>query len=168
MGLFKQLALKKDVVFDKWFARVIDTYPAETARFLRNQKNTFSNPVGQATVTGLKKAIDLLDDEWDTSAAGKAIDPIVRIRAVQNFTPSQAIRFVFDLKSLIRAVAPADRHASREMVIIEGRIDELALLAFDLYMSCREKIYDLTANETKKRTYSAFARAGLIKESGDD
>jgi len=168
MGLFKQLALKKDAVFDKWFARVIDTYPDETARFLRSQKDAFSNPVGQATVTGLKKLIDLLDGEPDTNAAKKAIDPIVRIRAVQNFTPSQAIRFVFDLKSLIRAMAPADRQASREMVVIDNRIDELALLAFDLYMSCREKIYDLTANETKKRTYSAFARAGLIKESGDE
>jgi hypothetical protein len=55
MGLFKQLALKKNAVFDKWFARVIDTYPAETARFLRSQKDAFSNPVGQATVTGPEK-----------------------------------------------------------------------------------------------------------------
>jgi hypothetical protein len=94
MGLFEQLALKKDAVFDRWFARVIDTYPAETARFLRSQKETFSNPVGQATVTGLKKLIDLLDEQPDTNAAKKAIDPIVRIRAVQNFTPSQAIGFV--------------------------------------------------------------------------
>jgi hypothetical protein len=73
-----------------------------------------------------------------------------------------------DLKGLIRAMAPADRQASKEMVVIERRIDELALLAFDLYMSCREKIFDLTANETKKRTFSAFARAGLIKEPGDE
>jgi hypothetical protein len=74
----------------------------------------------------------------------------VRIRAVQNFTPSQAIGFVFDLKGLIRAMAPADRQASKEMVVIESRIDALALLAFDLYMSCREKIYESDRQRNEK------------------
>jgi hypothetical protein len=40
----------------------------------------------------------------------------------------------------------------------------LGLLAFDIYMQCREKIYELKANEMKERTFKAFARAGLVKE----
>jgi hypothetical protein len=31
-------------------------------------------------------------------------------------------------------------------------------------MKCREKIYQIKANEEKNRTFSAFERAGLIKE----
>jgi hypothetical protein len=31
-------------------------------------------------------------------------------------------------------------------------------------MACREKIYELKANETRNRTFKAFERAGLIKK----
>jgi len=39
------------------------------------------------------------------------------------------------------------------------------LLAFDIYMECREKVYEIKANESKDRTLRAFARAGLISET---
>jgi hypothetical protein len=51
---------------------------------------------------------------------------------------------------------------------IDACIDEMALAAFDVYMQCREKIYEMKANEMKSRTYKALVRAGLIKESDDD
>jgi hypothetical protein len=31
-------------------------------------------------------------------------------------------------------------------------------------MECREKVYQIKANETKNRTLRAFARAGLVTE----
>jgi hypothetical protein len=38
------------------------------------------------------------------------------------------------------------------------------MMAFDLYMQCREKIYQLSANEMKNRTLRAFERAGLVSK----
>jgi len=32
---------------------VVDTYPADTSRFLKSQKDPFANPVGGATIQGL-------------------------------------------------------------------------------------------------------------------
>ncbi len=164
MGLTEQLAKEKDAIVKRWFERVVDTYPAETSRFLRSQKDPFANPVGQTTFQGLATLVDLLSGPMDPEKARNALDPIIRIRAIQDFTASRAVRFVFELKAIVRATAGQ----GQDLTELEARIDELALVAFDLYMACREKIYDLKANEMKSRTYKAFAKAGLIKELDDE
>ena len=51
-----------------------------------------------------------------------------------------------------------------ELLNLESAIDDLALLAFDIYVECREKIYELKANQEKASTFAAFKRAGLICE----
>jgi len=168
MELIAQLEKQKDAVAQSWFERVINTYPPETARFLAKQKDPFANPVGQTTYRSLTTLVDLLCKGLDREAARDALDPIIRVRAIQSFTASQATSFVFDLKQVIRkkcAVKPAD---ADQMAHIDHLIDQLVLIAFDLFMQCREKIYDLKANETKQRTFKAFAKAGLIKEPEDD
>jgi hypothetical protein len=86
--------------------------------------------------------------------AAPALDQIIRIRAIQNFSPSQAVAFVFFLKTVIREALEEDIKQSgikEELLVIETRIDQLALLAFDQYMVCREKLYDLKANEPTGR-----------------
>ncbi len=171
MSLLKQLAQKKSAIIKRWFDKVMDTYPAETAKFFKGQNDPFANPVGQTTMQSLGSIFDLILSNSIDQTAQPLIDPIIRIRAIQNFTPSSATRFIFDLKSVIRDMLPIDDNSKiffNEMGIVENRIDELGLMAFDVYMQCREKIYDLKANEMKARTYSAFARAGLVKESDED
>jgi hypothetical protein len=172
MSFYKQLAKKKTTLINKWFEAVIATYPRETEKFLRSQKDPFNNPVGQATLQGLHALFDLVcEKNPDMAKAEDAIDPIVRIRAIQDFTPSRATGFVFDLKGIIRDVIPTadtDHRTRVDLDVLDRRIDQLGLLAFDIYMKCREKIYELKANEMKNRTYKAFARAGLVKEPLDD
>jgi hypothetical protein len=95
------------------------------------------------------------------------LDPIIRIRAVQNFTPSQATSFILSLKKVLRenfAKELRDSQLAREFLEFESNIDQLCLVAFDIYMQCREKIYQIGANETRNRTFKAFQRAGLISE----
>ncbi len=171
MSLQKHLAQKKAAIIKRWFKRVMDSYPADTARFLGNESDPFANPVGQTTQRNLAALFDLLGRTPDPSAAQAVLDPIIRIRAIQDFSPAQAIRFVFDLKDVIRDVLPGDaldRQTMEALTALDGRIDELGLMAFDIYMQCREKIYELKANEVKDRTFKAFARAGLIAEPADN
>ena len=113
----------------------------------------------------------LLFDRLNRDQARQALDPIIRIRAIQDFTPTQATRFVFDLKGVIRNILGARRSSNRkdrlnpdDIAELERRIDELGLLSFDIYMQCREKLFEIKANEMKDRTFKAFARAGLVKE----
>jgi hypothetical protein len=107
----------------------------------------------------------------DHAAITSYLDPIIRIRAVQNFSPSQAIGFIFLLKNTIRENLNTEitvAHLVDELLALETRIDKLSLIAFDIYMQCREKISDLKANEMKARTLKAFERAGLVNESPED
>ena len=167
MDLIKQLAQKKSAMVKTWFEKVVHTYPPDTAQFLKNQSDPFANPVGQNSLQSLGAMFDMVLDGFDPKDAQPLVDPIIRIRAIQDFTPSQAVRFIYDLKLIIRnfqAVDEKDAQHRKALQILDNRVDELGLLAFDIFMRCREKIYDLKANEMRARTYSAFSRAGLIKE----
>jgi hypothetical protein len=165
MELVKQLAQKKSAIIKVWFEKVVNTYPIDTAQFLKNQKDPFANPVGQNSLQSLQDIFDLVLGGFEPETARPLIDPIVRIRAIQDFKPSEAVGFMFDLKSIIREAVPMDAKGRQDLEALDKRIDRLGLLAFDIYMQCREKILDLKANETRARTYAAFSRAGLIKES---
>ncbi len=170
MDLVNQLAQKKNAIIKVWFEKVAKTYPIDTAQFIKNQSDPFANPVGQNSLQSLKDIFDLALGGFERKTAQPLIDPIIRIRAIQDFTPTQAVRFMFDLKGIIRDMAAIDENdgpSQKALHILDKRIDELGLLAFDIYMQCREKIYDLKANEMRARTYAAFSRAGLIKESDD-
>jgi hypothetical protein len=40
----------------------------------------------------------------------------------------------------------------------DSRVDALALKTFDLYMNCREKVYELKTNELKRNTSRLMQR----------
>jgi hypothetical protein len=110
---------------------------------------------------------DELLKEMDPKIIQSFLDPIIRIRAVQSFSPSQATRFIFFLKDAVRTNLQKEDPEAKffsGLPLFESKIDELCLIAFDVYMNCREKIYELKANEMKNRTYKAFKRAGLVRE----
>ena len=102
MNLDNLLAEKRSKIIKKWRNAIIETYPNETQRFIRKEKDQFSNPVGLI----LKEEIETLYDEMtgagDRKRISSCLDNIIRIRAVQDFKPSQAIAFVLQLKRLIR------------------------------------------------------------------
>jgi hypothetical protein len=167
MGLAKLLAQNKDAIIKDWFEMVIRTYAPETAQFLKNQKDAFANPVGNTILQGLKGLYDQLHQDIDHGALKLILDPIIRIRAVQAFDPSQALSFIFDLKQTLRTHLNPKLVKARVPDAIQQldfKLDQIGLIAFDLYMECREKVYQIKANESKDRTLRAFVRAGLITE----
>ncbi len=171
MGLEGLLDKYRRTIVKKWFDSVVRTYPADTARFLKNQKDPFANPVGRTTLKGLEGMYDQLLGEMDTEAIIPFLDPIIRIRAVQDFTPSQAAGFVFNLKGIIRETIGGQVRETEDleaMMGIDERIDRIGLLAFDIFMGCREKIYQLKANEIRNRVFSAFHRAGLVEDTPEE
>jgi hypothetical protein len=167
MRLNTLLLQKKAAIIKKWFALVIDTYPSDTSKFLKSQKDPFANPVGRTIYQGLETLFDELLKGIDYETITSSLDPIIRIRAVQNFSPSQATGFIFFLKNVIRDSLRKeilDEQIISELLLFESKIDKLSLIAFNLYIQCREKIYELKANEMKNRTFKAFERAGLVSE----
>ena len=163
------LAAKKQEILKSWFQATVDSYPADTARFLKSQKDPFANPVGQTTYQSLDALVDALTTGAGREVMTAALDPILRIRAVQTFTPSKATSFVFSLKQIIRQHLPGDGHdAGVDMNELDRQIDEMAMAAFDTYVACREKIYELKATESRKQFFGSLKRAGLIVETEAD
>jgi hypothetical protein len=165
VGLENLLRHKRSTILKNWFDAVIETYPPETALFLKKQKDCFSNPVGSTILQGIENLFEDLLQGINTEKASTYLDNIIRIRAVQDFTASQAILFIFLLKKVIREEMGKEireNGLSEELLALESRIDELALLSFDIFMKCREKIYEFKAMELNNQTFSLLKRAKLI------
>ncbi|MDP2646210.1 MAG: RsbRD N-terminal domain-containing protein [Desulfobacterales bacterium] len=174
MSLKILLAKRKKALVQTWFDHVLETYPANTAKFLTSQNDPFANPVGQTLVAGLDALFDGLLNGMAPKTAAELLDPIVRIRAVQDFSPSRAVAFILSLKNVlethVRKKFPEEFCSLRmisELRELEAEIDALCLVAFDVYMACREKIYQLKAEDAKGRSFKAFQRAGLVVEVPD-
>ena len=166
-GLKGLIQKKKSEIIRNWFEATIRTYAPDTAQFFKGQKDQFGNPVGSITSKGIAFLLDQLLDTWDPEAIKAYLDPIIRIRAIQDFSPSQATGFILLLKKILRenlANELQNDANALQLLEFETKIDRLCLLAFDLYMDCKEKIYELSANETRNRTFRAFERAGLITD----
>jgi hypothetical protein len=167
MSLEVLLAQRKNEIIKDWFDRVVETYPADTSTFLKSRKDPFANPVGSTTLQSLKSLYGELLKGLDEKAVIPLLDPVIRIRAIQDFTPSQAVGFIFSLKRAIRHILNKELDRNRfenELRLFEEQIDALSLIAFNIFVTCREKIYQLKANEVKNRTFRAFERAGLVCE----
>jgi hypothetical protein len=154
--LMEALAAKKDAIVQEWLARTLQNYPEHTCRFLAKEKDPFRNPVGHTLKEAFPALFDQLIGGMDATTITPFLDGIVRIRAVQDFTAGQAVAFLFLLKKVVREALQDEirrRPDGDGLAAVDGRIDEMALLAFDLFMKCRERIYEIKANEAKRRIY---------------
>lgn len=174
MDLKSLLEERKSSILNKWFEIVLDSYPAETAKFLRDKNKRFTNPVGSTIYQGIQSLLDeLIDDKPDSSRLSLFLDNIIRIRAIQDFSASQAVAFVFSIKDIIRQEVetatsssnPLSQKLLTDLAEIDAKIDSIALMSFDIYMQCREKIYDIKAKEARNMTYRLLQQAKLITES---
>ncbi|MBI4686050.1 MAG: RsbRD N-terminal domain-containing protein [Nitrospirae bacterium] len=167
MSLKNLLEENKGKIIAKWFDAIIETYPSDTANFLKSQENRFANPVGATISQGINNLFDIIMNGSDNEEAYAFLDNIVRIRAIQDFTPSQAVSFMFFLKRIIREElrkAIQEKHIYEELFAFEAKIDVLASSAFDIYMKCREKLYEIKASELRRMTFRLLQRANLLSE----
>ena len=121
--------------------------------------HTFSEGIanlleGLITGEGFDKELPFLDD-------------IIRVRAIQEFTPAQALSFVFSIKGIVREELEKEITQNQlydELLKFESEIDELALYAFNVYVKCREQLYELRTDELKRMTFTLLKKANLMSE----
>ncbi|RJR24304.1 MAG: hypothetical protein C4582_04475 [Desulfobacteraceae bacterium] len=173
MDLAGILSLERSSLIKKWQEAVLDTYPADSRQFLKKERDKFSNPVGSILENELMSLFDAFLAGPDRDKMIVCLENILRLRAVQDFSPSQAVSFVFRLKSIVRERLHAkgleiDTNGIEEdLRIFEKNIDELVLLAFDIYCRCRQKIYELRVHEVQNQVGRLLKRANLVCEIPD-
>jgi len=154
-SLTRLLSQKKKKIIKSWIQEALNTYPPKSSEFFSKQKDQFANPIGATISRELEAIFDELLLEHSSDKLTESVDAIVRFRAVQDFSPSQAVAFFWGLKPIVRREAGAsvvEQGLINQMLEFEDRIDQLGMLAFEVYVKCREKIWELKAKEAQDRT----------------
>lgn len=169
MTIADLLSGQKADITRKWLDALVDSYPSETRRFLRKEKSRFANPVGQTSKEEVEKLFDAFVN-GQTEKMTSALDSILVVRAIQDFTPSGAVGFLFEFRQIIRKAlqgAGPGSGASGLLQEADEKLDQLLLMGFEVYSKRREKIFDLRANEIKRQVARLLERANLVCEIPD-
>jgi hypothetical protein len=167
MELKNFLSDRRSRIIKKWCDLIIGSYPADTKQFISKEKDQFANPVGNIIGKDVEILFDGLIEGGDDERIAAGLNNIIKIRAVQDFKPSQAVSFVLELKDLVMEELDekgATNGLSGELHAFGKRIDKTALLAFDIYSQCRQKIYEIRVNEVKNQVGKLLKRANLTVE----
>ena len=167
--LDRDIAEHQDEILKRWIDSVVDGYPEETAKFLRSKTDPFANPVGAGLREGLAELLDGIIHGVEPEELSSALDRVVRVRAVQEFAPSAAINFVFELKGLLReVVGDTNTETIGTPDPIDQRIERLGLCAFDVYMRCREQMWAIRAQEIRNQSVGIMERVAEWRERREE
>ena len=192
MNVTEICAARREELLGAWVEKFISSYPLQSAGFVRTSTDPFANPVGQTIRASLGVLFDaVIGLDASPHEVKAALNDLIRLRAVQDFTPSQAVGPLVLLKDIVRTLLfgpdPAkskdkNEQSGREDAararppaaeILDGcfeaeaRLDSLALLALDLYAADRERIFRMRVDEVKRAQSSLLRwaqRQGLPPE----
>lgn len=163
MALSELLSERSTAIWQAWRDRVLATYPAKSAELFKKGKDPFANPLGHTVATETRRIVDALIAGLDPAELGEPLEKIVKVRAIQDFSPSRAVAFAFELEDVIRdelATELADDRIRAELRDFEARLRTLGLLAIDLYVASRERLYEVRVSELKRSISTLLRRAG--------
>lgn len=171
MTLDDVLVRKKNAVLKRWFELIAQT-GLDGGTSMMKTRDRFTNPVGHITTSVIGMLYEeLLQGRPDSEAVTASLEDILRIRAIQDFSPSQAVAFVFLLKKAIRAELASEKNQKmfwEELSRFDSLIDEMVCHAFNIYMHCREKIYQVKVDEMRLREDNMVRLVERISETGAD
>lgn len=161
MELADRLAQARQEIVREWIRKTMEAYPTEALNVFKRNKDQFANPLPHI----ISKNIELLFDDFLNGVNAETTAPIlaeiVRVRAVQDFTPSQALHFILELKTVVEKVLTDTSGESVSLSAwrsFEDEVDKLAMMGADLYINCREKLFEIRANEIKNQTHMLIRR----------
>ncbi len=168
MELREAFAKKKKQIVDIWVERTLDSYPSSA--FFKRSKDRFANPVGTNIREGLTRIFELLAAGAPADDYVDPLDQVVRIRAVQEFVPSQAVAPILELKWVVKQVLGMDKETRPLLMQLDQfdcAVDRVALGAFDIYCRCREQLYRNRVREIKSGRYilaDSACSASLVRQ----
>lgn len=139
-----------DKIVNRWVEYTLSTYTS--SGFFLKERDKFANPVGGNLREGLQKLFLLLSRDADPQEFTAPLEQIISIRAVQEFTPGQAVAPLNAVKHIVREAFAADKerqHLVGELYDFEFSVDLAVIAAFDIYMQYRERLYQVRIAEIK-------------------
>ncbi len=169
--LKKILQAYEEDLLNGWFEKMLDSYPKESRKYFKKVNSEFTNPVGANLHNSLKELLHtLISDAPNAEAVNENVNLILRIKAVQEVLPSQAVSFVPALKQVVENVcgkALKDAKVSLdEWLDFYSDIDTVGLYAFDSYSDSRELIYKMRLDQIRQ-TNDILVKADLLDKALD-
>ena len=161
-------------ILERWLELILRTYPSDVAALLKKDGDPFTNPVGSTISLEIESLFSGLCEGCDPRKVSGSLASILKIRSVQDFSPSKAVEFVFLLKKAVNEILKGEiekEGAVEEWQTIQSRIDDMALQAFDIYVDCREKVCEIRVNQARAEKDMAFRmmeRMGHSKGKGEN
>ena len=168
MDLAEAFRNYREKIVGQWLNYTLSTYTS--SHFFSKERDKFANPVGANIRDALDKLFVLLSTGADPEEYKVPVGQIMQLRAVQEFSPSQAVGAVFLLKEAVRAELAGKVTGDRgyaELLDFESRVDRLALMAFDIYMKCREEVCEIRINEVAAQREMALRILAAAGGTGD-
>lgn len=169
MGLRDSFIKNRAKWISQWFEGFIRKYPFESSPFFKNTSDPFANPIGSIVKKGLHALFDLLTaDNPGPDELRKILEPIIRVQAVQDFPPSAALSFLPEFRQIVKT-GLKDRHDSSAnkaefLECLAYNIDTAMLIAFDLYIECTKKLYELRATQFRNSVRQLLIKKDLMSE----
>lgn len=150
---------------------MMHSYPVEARKYFKKINSDFTNPVGANLYHSLEKLLQtLLSDAPDADTVNENVHMILRIKAVQEVLPSQAVSFVPALKQVIEQVCGKTLQENgvsiQEWLDFYSDLDTVGLYAFDSYSESRELIYKMRLDQIRQ-TNDILVRAELVDKALD-
>lgn len=154
-----------------WFERMLESYPEEARNYFHKVRKDFTNPVGSNLYQSLSALLhELISEEPDADVINEHVQLILRIKAVQEVLPSQAVSFIPALKQIVEKCCGAELKKSGvtldEWLDFYSDIDTVALYAFDSYSESRTLIYEMRLEQIKE-TNDILVKANLLDQALD-
>ncbi len=150
---------QKSKIFEKWYQDIVRTYPQDSKFLLYDTTKQFTNPLAYNLHSESKAIFEAIFEDRYLELIEKPLINIIKIRAVQDFSSSEAVGFIIGLKKAFRYVLNSgDLNYTSFLSDIDERVDAIMLKAFDIFMQMRERIYEIKANEIRNRTFRIIER----------
>ena len=161
MTFIELLVKNRKEIHDRWIARILAVYPPESVKFIGKEKDRFKNPIGSTLQDGTVAVLDALVAGGDEASLRDAVEGMIRLRAVQCERASEAVSFVPALTDVVKRVLE-NAVSENDLSKFEARMEALLLTAFDVYMQCREKVFEIRLTELRNRTFKLLEREGEV------
>ncbi|MBM3325377.1 MAG: hypothetical protein FJY65_00120 [Calditrichaeota bacterium] len=161
-----ELNAVKAAILERWREAIIATYPVEARRYLQDNRSRFSNPIGLAVEQASAEVLDYIFAADGAALNCEALIDLIRIRGVQDWTASQAVGFIDELRDIIHRHlwSPVYMQGRTEVYFRWlRRLDAVELAAFDIYVAQREKLADIRVDEFRRRYAKIIERSGKFE-----
>ncbi len=149
LNLAEGFGCHQEIIVARWVDYALSSY---SSSFFKKEEDSFANPVGANCRQAFSSLFPLLVKGSGRDECQPFLEQFISIRAVQQFSPSQALAPVNAVKHIVREVFSADKkcqHLVSELYDFDFAVDLCLLAAFDIYMGYRERLYSVRLREVR-------------------